>query len=270
MSNANGTRSPRLPRLPRSPRADRRDGTARTGSGAARRRGYSELGLCALLLAIGILVLSEALTMETVASARGPVGPRTVPLVVGTALLVVSVVLTVDVLRGATGGGTTRNSAAGHGAAGSDGAGSDGAGHGGAGPRETGGGSTLPEPRDAENPHPDPRNAETPQEAVRREPVSARAAQPDAVGAEEDEPGDWRTVALLAGVFLAFAALIEPLGFPLAGALLFWGSAFTLGSRRHALTRDPLIAAGLSLLTYTVFHLLLGVHLPGGPLMGVM
>ncbi|MFI7246219.1 tripartite tricarboxylate transporter TctB family protein [Streptomyces qinglanensis] len=198
--------------------------------------------------------------METVASARGPVGPRTVPLVVGTALLVVSVVLTVDVLRGATGDGTS----------GSDTSGRDTSGDGGAGPREAGGGTTLPEPRNAETRLPEPRDAKAPQEAARPEPVSARAAQPDTEGAEESEAGDWRTVALLAGVFLAFAALIEPLGFPLAGALLFWGSAFTLGSRRHAVTRDPLIAAGLSLLTYTVFHLLLGVHLPGGPLMGVM
>ncbi|MFE9333789.1 tripartite tricarboxylate transporter TctB family protein [Streptomyces sp. NPDC006925] len=201
--------------------------------------------------------------MDTVASARGPVGPRTVPLVVGTALLVVSVVLTVDVLRGTAEDGTAE-----------------------------GGATTLPEPGDAETPHP----AQGSEEAAVPAQGSPRAPQPDAedrtdvgavggvdpvgavggvdpvgaVGAEDDEPGDWRTVTLLAGVFLAFAALIEPLGFPLAGALLFWGSAFTLGSRRHALTRDPLIAAGLSLLTYTVFHLLLGVHLPGGPLMGVM
>ncbi|MEW2221594.1 tripartite tricarboxylate transporter TctB family protein [Streptomyces sp. NPDC006990] len=258
MSDANSTRSPRLPR---SPRADRQQGRTRTGSGAARRRGYSELGLCALLLAVGVLVLGDALTMDTVASARGPVGPRTVPLVVGTALLVVSVVLTVDVLRGAT-----EDTTAG------------------------GGATTLPEPGDAEaeTPHPEPgcEAAAVPEQGSEAAAVpgqgSPRTAQPDAedrkdgkdaagaVDAEEDEPDDWRTVALLAGVFLAFAALIEPLGFPLAGALLFWGSAFTLGSRRHALTRDPLIAAGLSLLTYTVFHLLLGVHLPGGPLMGVM
>lgn len=73
---------------------------------------------------------------------------------------------------------------------------------------------------------------------------------------------------LLAGVFLATAVLIEPLGFPLAGALLFWGAAYALGSRH--LTRDPLIAAGLSLLTFVLFNNLLGVPLPGGPLMEVL
>ena len=83
-----------------------------------------------------------------------------------------------------------------------------------------------------------------------------------------DEPSDWRTVALLAGIFLATAALIDPLGFPITGALLFWGSAYALGSRN--LSRDPLIAAVLSLATFAVFNTLLGVPLPGGPLMGVL
>ncbi|WP_327322545.1 tripartite tricarboxylate transporter TctB family protein [Streptomyces sp. NBC_01210] len=78
----------------------------------------------------------------------------------------------------------------------------------------------------------------------------------------------WRTVLLLAGVFLAFAVLVGPVGFPIAGALLFWGAAFALGSRH--VDRDPLIAAALSLVTYLVFNNLLGVPLPGGPLMGVL
>ncbi|MNC87836.1 Tripartite tricarboxylate transporter TctB family protein [compost metagenome] len=73
---------------------------------------------------------------------------------------------------------------------------------------------------------------------------------------------------MLVGVFLGTAVLIEPLGFPAAGALLFWGAAYALGSRRF--DRDPLIAATLSLVTYVVFNELLGVPLPGGPLMGVL
>ncbi|MDJ1131811.1 tripartite tricarboxylate transporter TctB family protein [Streptomyces iconiensis] len=188
----------------------------------SRWQGRSELGVCGLLLVVGVLVLTDAFTMDTVASVRGPVGPRTVPLVVGVALLVVALVLAVDVLRG--GRGDTE------GAGGPD------------GPEETEGAEGA---------------AETKRAGAEGAPV-------------KDEPGDWRTVALLVGVFLAFAALIEPIGFPLAGALLFWGSAFTLGSRTHTFTRDPLIAAGISLGTYVLFHTLLGVPLPGGPLMGVL
>lgn len=159
-------------------------------------RDHSELGVCALLLALGVLVLTDALTMDVDITQRGPVGPKTVPLVVGTGLLVVAALLAVDVLRG------------------------------GRGQAETGEDIDL------------------------------------------SEPADWRTVLLLTGVFLGAAVLIEPLGFPVAGALLFWGAAFALGSR--GFDRDPLIAAVVSLVTYAVFNNLLGVPLPGGPLMGVL
>ncbi|MFH8795088.1 tripartite tricarboxylate transporter TctB family protein [Streptomyces sp. NPDC017941] len=159
-------------------------------------REHSELGVCVLLLALGALVLTDALTMDVEITQRGPVGPRTVPVAVGTGLLVVSVLLAVDVLRG------------------------------------------------------------------------GRAAAEGGEDVDLSEPADWRTVLLLAGVFLATAVLIEPVGFPVAGALLFWGAAHALGSR--AVHRDPLIAAVLSLATYAVFDKLLGVPLPGGPLMGVL
>ncbi|MFJ8822225.1 tripartite tricarboxylate transporter TctB family protein [Streptomyces sp. NPDC102467] len=166
------------------------------GSRRAWLRDHSELGVCVLLSALGALVLTDALTMDADLTQRGPVGPRTVPVVVGIGLLVVAVLLAVDVLRGGRG--------------------------------EAEGGEDI----------------------------------------DLSEPADWRTVLLLAGVFLATAVLIEPLGFPIAGALLFWGAAYALGSRH--LQRDPLIAAGLSLLTYAVFNNLLGVPLPGGPLMGAL
>ncbi|MGW0535419.1 tripartite tricarboxylate transporter TctB family protein [Streptomyces sp. NPDC003032] len=159
-------------------------------------REHSELGVCVLLLALGVLVLTDALTMDVEIAQRGPIGPRTVPIAVGIGLLVVALLLAVDVLRGGRG--------------------------------EAEGGEDI----------------------------------------DLSEPADWRTVLLLAGVFLATAVLIEPLGFPVAGALLFWGSAYALGSRH--LDRDPLIAAGLSVVTYGVFNNLLGVPLPGGPLMGVL
>ena len=159
-------------------------------------REHSELGVCVILLVLGALVLTDALTMDVDITQRGPVGPRTVPIAVGAGLLAVAVLLAVDVLRGGRG--------------------------------EAEGGEDV----------------------------------------DLAEPADRRTVALLTGVFLAFAALIGPLGFPISGALLFWGSAYALGSRHHE--RDPLIAAGLSLVTYFVFDNLHGVPLPGGPLMGVL
>lgn len=159
-------------------------------------REHSELGVSVLLLALGALVLTDALTMDVDISQRGPIGPKTVPIVVGIGLLVIAVMLAIDVMRGGRG--------------------------------EAEGGEDI----------------------------------------DLSEPADWRTVLLLAGVFLATAVLIEPLGFPVAGALLFWGAAYALGSRHYQ--RDPLIAAGISLAAFIVFDRLLGVPLPGGPLMGVL
>lgn len=81
-------------------------------------------------------------------------------------------------------------------------------------------------------------------------------------------PSDWRTVLLVSAVFLGNAVLIGIIGFPLSGMLLFWGAAYGLGSRNSV--RDPLIASVLSVITFVVFNNLLGVPLPGGPLMGVL
>ncbi|MGW4032207.1 tripartite tricarboxylate transporter TctB family protein [Streptomyces sp. NPDC004838] len=166
------------------------------GPGRSWLREHSELGVSVLLLALGVLVLSDALTMDVDITQRGPVGPKTVPVVIGIGLLLVALLLAADVLRGGRG--------------------------------EAEGGEDV----------------------------------------DLSEPSDWQTVLLLTGVFLAFAVLIGPIGFPIAGALLFWGAAFALGSRHF--TRDPLIASVLSLFTYYVFNDLLGVPLPGGPLMGVL
>ncbi|GLW67115.1 membrane protein [Actinomadura rubrobrunea] len=177
-----------------SARLSRRD--QRPARSSRDRRFTSELGVSAVLLAIGVLVLTDALTMDVEIAQRGPVGPRTVPIAVGAGLLAVAALLAVDVLRG------------------------------------------------------------------------GRGAAEEGEDVDLSEPADWRTVLMLVGVFLGTAVLIEPLGFPAAGALLFWGAAYALGSRRF--DRDPLIAATLSLVTYVVFNNLLGVPLPGGPLMGAL
>ncbi|MET0134865.1 MAG: tripartite tricarboxylate transporter TctB family protein [Kibdelosporangium sp.] len=98
-----------------------------------------------------------------------------------------------------------------------------------------------------------------------------RGGRGEAEGGEDIDlaaPADWRTVLLLAAAFLANVVLIGLVGFPISGTVLFWGAAYALGSREFV--RDPLIAAGLSLATYFVFNDLLGVALPGGPLMGVL
>ncbi|WP_026360601.1 tripartite tricarboxylate transporter TctB family protein [Amycolatopsis nigrescens] len=159
-------------------------------------RAHSELGICLLLLAVGVLVLTDALQIPTDFAQRGPVGPKAVPVVVGTLLVLVSLLLARDVLRGGKG------------------------------------------------------------EAEAGEDVDL------------DAPADWRTVLLLSGAFLLNAALIDLVGFPISSAIMFWGASYALGSRHFV--RDPLISAVISLITWFVFNELLGVALPGGPLMGVL
>ncbi len=63
----------------------------------------SELGVSLLLGVLGIGVLIDTLAMDDGFVQRGPVGPKTMPLVVGVALLVVAVLLARDVVRGGRG-----------------------------------------------------------------------------------------------------------------------------------------------------------------------
>ncbi|MBC3190594.1 tripartite tricarboxylate transporter TctB family protein [Pseudonocardia sp. C8] len=172
-------------------------GRAGTPTGGIRSwlRDHSELGVSALLAVVGVLVLVDTVTAGSGGTDSDPLGPRTVAFVLGAALLLLSALLTVDILRG---------------------------GHG---------------------------------EAEAGEDIDLST------------PMDFRTVGMLAGVLIATAALIPLLGWPIAGTVLFAGATFALGSR--AVARDLAIAGGVSLLTWVLFDALLGVDLPGGPLMGV-
>jgi putative tricarboxylic transport membrane protein len=164
--------------------------------GSTQEQGRSELGVALFLGALGLLVIVSALMLPESSIGRGPVGPGAIPVVVGGLLVVVSVFLAVDVLRGGRG-------------------------------------------------------------------------EPE--GGEDIELGggtDWRTVAIVAAAFLANALLIEPLGWPVSGAILFWGAAFALGSRHYI--RDAVIAGVLGVGSWYLFVLGLGISLPVGILEGIL
>lgn len=157
--------------------------------------GKAELGLAALLLALGVFLLVETQRIAIPVNANA-VGPRFFPTVVGALLCLVGAWLVVDVLRG---------------------------GHG------------------------------------------------DMEAAEDidlSRTSDWRTLGLLSAVFLAHAALLEVLGFAVAGSLLFFGIAAALGSRRWA--RDAAVSVALATAVYVVFGRVLGVGLPAGLLDGIL
>ena len=85
---------------------------------------------------------------------------------------------------------------------------------------------------------------------------------------ELDAPADWKTVGLLVGVFVANIVLIEPLGWPISGSLLFLGGAFALGSRTPL--KDVPIALVMGFGSYYLFAHALGLALPAGVLEGVI
>jgi putative tricarboxylic transport membrane protein len=159
-------------------------------------RDRAELGFAALLGVVGGLVLWDAATLQAPYSQADPVGPRTVPFLVGGLLLACALWLAVDVLRG---------------------------GHG-----EAEGGEDV----------------------------------------DLSHPTEWRVVVPLVAVFLGNVLLIDRLGWVISGALLFWGSAWALGSRHYV--RDAVVSLLLSLGTFYGFYLGLGIYLPAGLLEGVL
>jgi len=80
--------------------------------------------------------------------------------------------------------------------------------------------------------------------------------------AEEDAATHWPTPGLIAVALVAYAFALEPLGYPLATALLFVAVTRLLGSR--ATLRDAIVGAVLGLVVFTAFTQYLGVSLPAG------
>jgi putative tricarboxylic transport membrane protein len=98
-----------------------------------------------------------------------------------------------------------------------------------------------------------------------------RGDQAEAESGEDvdlSSPMDLKTVLLLVAVFAANIVLIDPLGWVISGALLFYGAAIALGSRHFV--RDLAISAALSLGTFYGFAIGLGVNLPAGILDGIL
>jgi putative tricarboxylic transport membrane protein len=162
----------------------------------AKGRDRAELGVALFLFVVGVVVLLDAVTLETNISQRGPVGPKAIPFLVGALLLVVSGLLARDVWRGGRG-----------------------------------------EPEGGED-------------------------------VDLSHGSDWKTVALLAVAFVANLLLIERLGWPVSGAVLFAGAAAAMGSRHYV--RDAVIAIVMSVGTWYLFVLGLGITLPVGILKGIL
>lgn len=97
---------------------------------------------------------------------------------------------------------------------------------------------------------------------------TAGLAPEDGAAADADDrppaPTDWRSVALVAGTFAVFTAVLVPLGWLVAGTWLFWGTAQALGSRRRLF--DLGVALAVASLVQLAFGAGLGLNLPAGVL----
>ena len=87
-----------------------------------------------------------------------------------------------------------------------------------------------------------------------------RGGRGDMEGGEDidlDEPTAWVPFVAIGGVFLGNAVLMETLGWPITGTLLFWGAVIALGSRHYV--RDLVISATIAVGSYVVFAYALSV-----------
>jgi putative tricarboxylic transport membrane protein len=80
--------------------------------------------------------------------------------------------------------------------------------------------------------------------------------------AAEDDVTHWATPALIMAALVAYAFLLEPIGYPLATTAVFVVIARLLGSR--SIVRDVLVGLVLGFGLYTAFTQYLGVSLPAG------
>jgi putative tricarboxylic transport membrane protein len=152
--------------------------------------------VCAVLVAVGAFLIYDALSLAPGFAKVDPVGPKLFPVVIGSILIVLAVVLAIAIPRGSVG------------------------------------------------------------EADAGEDV------------DPNTPGDWRTVGLLVGLFVAVIVLVDPLGWAITGTLLFAGAATILGDRHYV--RNIVIGAVLAVASFYAFYSGLGIPLPAGILDGIL
>jgi putative tricarboxylic transport membrane protein len=85
---------------------------------------------------------------------------------------------------------------------------------------------------------------------------------------DPNSPGDWRTVGMLVGLFVAVILLVNPLGWAITGTLLFAGASTILGN--HHYVRNLVIGAVLAVTSFYAFYAGLGIPLPAGILDGIL
>jgi len=66
-------------------------------------RDRAQFGVCAALALLGVVVIVDATRIGAATSSNDPVGPRALPFVIGTALVLIALLYALDVARGGVG-----------------------------------------------------------------------------------------------------------------------------------------------------------------------
>ncbi|MGY4720276.1 tripartite tricarboxylate transporter TctB family protein [Naumannella huperziae] len=98
-----------------------------------------------------------------------------------------------------------------------------------------------------------------------------RPGEQHAGDASHPTPVNWRTLGLAVASLVVFAIILEPVGWLVSGAVLFFGMTTALGWGEAAARRplfNAVLALGLSAAVQLIFAGLLGLPLPPGLLLG--
>ncbi|MFE0691255.1 tripartite tricarboxylate transporter TctB family protein [Streptomyces xiamenensis] len=79
---------------------------------------------------------------------------------------------------------------------------------------------------------------------------------------------DWRSVGIIIGTFVLFTVALEPVGWLVSAALLFFGVAYALDGKRPLF--DMSLSLAFSAIVQLAFSAGLGLNLPAGILGGVL
>lgn len=78
---------------------------------------------------------------------------------------------------------------------------------------------------------------------------------------------DWKSLGIVLAAFLGFCFVLEPLGWILSAAAMFWAMSYALGSRKRYF--DPALALTFASFIQVAFSAGLGLALPAGILEGI-
>lgn len=194
--------------------------------------GYSELVMVGILLCIAAILIQGSLTMNVLDDAKP--GPASTPMIIGVGLIIISVFLTIDVIRNPE---TDRDTE-----------------------------SVLPYSMSADMLH-DLAGLSAMEDTI----LNHRNAKPATDGSHASGQGterklkvdtDWPTLLGMLVSTIGFVIVLPYLGWVLSAAALFWLASYLLGSKRPVF--DLWVSLIVASTVQFVFAGLLGLNLPSG------